>query len=669
MESARYSFGEFELNAVAFELQRCGERVRLERIPMELLLLLVSRHGELVSRDEIVAKLWGSDIFIDTNTAINVAVRKVRQVLDDNVESPLYILTVPAKGYRFIGMVSAGLSLPSGENSSAASDSGHATRVAAVQIEVLDWAPPVPMEKSPPDAGRDGARGPTNSAPPATGQGRGQFRWLIWIVAALILCGVTATVLRRRNHAPTDRLMFVVLPFENLSGDPAQEYIADGMTEEMIAQMGSLDPQRIGVIARTSAMHFKGTQLSAAEIARNLGVGYLLEGSVRHVGDRVRVTAQLIKASDQTHLWAAEYDSDFGNLLQLESNIARAIAAQVQVKLDADSRRRFPPVVRPEAQAAYLRGLEDWNLRTNSSITDAISEFQQAIAEDPNYALPYAALARCYVLGPIFGVGNPLQTMPRARDLSARALDLNPNLAEAHSILAMVAAHDDYDWPTAEREFLTALRLNPSDPNAHLFYSNSFLSPHGRHKEAIDEVQKAIALDPFSIPLQAFLVRTYTWARRDDEARSQFGKTNEVAPNFAVLHERAAHLFASEGNFIEAIDEDARARLLSGEQPEQVIASRRLQAQAVAEGGVQSYWKLQLQLSAERPGPPEAYVSPFGLAVIYARLGQKDQALSALRVAFDRRDVQLTEINVEPAFDSLRAEPGFRDLVRRIHLK
>ena len=500
MESARYSFGEFELDAAAFELQRCGERVRLERIPMELLLLLLSRRGELVSREEIVAKLWGGDIFIDTNTAINVAVRKVRQVLDDNVESPLYILTVPAKGYRFIGAVSAGPSPLPGENSrAAASDGGHATRVAAVQVEVLDWGAPAPIEKILPDAGRDGGHGPTNSAPPATGQGRGQFRWLIWIMAAVILGGVAATVLRHRNHAPTARLMFVILPFENLSGDPAQEYIADGMTEEMIAQMGSLDPQRIGVIARTSAMHFKGTQLSAAEIARNLGVGYLLEGSVRHVGDRVRVTAQLIKASDQTHLWAADYDSDFGDLLQLESNIAGSIAAQVQVKLDADSRTRFSPTVRPEAQAAYLRGLEDWNLRTNSSIGDAISEFQQAIAADPNYALPYAALARCYVLGPVFGVGDPIETMPRARELSARALELNPNLAEAHSVLGMVAAHDDYDWPTAEREFLTALRLNPSDPNAHLFYSNSFLSPHGRHKEAIDEVQKAIALDPFSI--------------------------------------------------------------------------------------------------------------------------------------------------------------------------
>jgi tetratricopeptide (TPR) repeat protein len=322
----------------------------------------------------------------------------------------------------------------------------------------------------------------------------------------------------------------------------------------------------------------------------------------------------------------------------------------------------------PEAQAAYLRGLEDWNLRTSSSMADAVSEFKRAIAADPNYGLPYAAMARCYAIGPIFGVGNPLETMPRARELSARALELDPELAEAHSILAMVAAHYDYDWPTAEREFQAALRLNPSDPYAHMFYSNSFLSPHRRHQEAIDEMQKAIALDPFSIPLQAFLVRTYSWARRYQDARSQFERTNEVAPNFAVLHERAAHLFANNGDFREAIEEDAHARLLSGEQAEKVIASRDLQWKALAEGGAQSYWQMQWKLSQEQPEPPEGYGTPFGLAVIYARLGKKELALTSLEQAFARRDVQLTEMDVEPAFDGLRPDPRFQTLLRRIHL-
>jgi len=220
--------------------------------------------------------------------------------------------------------------------------------------------------------------------------------------------------------------MFVVLPFENLTGDPKQEYIADGMTEEMITQLGGLDPEHLGVIARTSAMRFKGTQKSAAEIARELGVSYLLEGSVRHVGDRMRITAQLIQASDETHLWASDYDSDLSNLLQLESDIAAVVASQVQVKLMSNERTRYNQTVKPEAQAAYLRGLEDWNLRTGSSIADAISEFNGAIAADPSYALPFAALARCYVLGPIFGLGNPLETMPKARESQLMRLSWIP---------------------------------------------------------------------------------------------------------------------------------------------------------------------------------------------------------------------------------------------------
>jgi TolB-like protein/DNA-binding winged helix-turn-helix (wHTH) protein/Tfp pilus assembly protein PilF len=637
MMETRYTFDQFELDARTFELRRSGEHVRLERLPMELLLLLVSRQGDLVSREEIIGKLWGNETFIDSNTAINVAVRKIRQVLDDKIENPRYILTVPAKGYRFVGSISAEPAKPAIGNSSN----------------------PV----SPAPAGASEAQPlPSSTAP------RSHRFWWTWISAILLLGVATTAVVRSRHRSPATKQMFVILPFENLTGDPAQEYIADGMTEEMVSRMGGLDPEHIGVIARTSAMNYKGTHKSASEIARELGVSYLLEGSIGHVGDRVRVTAQLIQASDQTHLWSSEYDSDLGDLLQLESDVAGAIAQQVRIKLIAGTPAGYTQKVLPESQVAYLRGLADWNLRTHQSITDAAEQFQRAIAIDPNYALPYAALARCYAIGPIFGVGNPLETMPLARELSLRALKLDPGLAEAHSILAMVAAHYDYDWATAEREFLLALRLNPSDPSAHLFYSNSFLSPHGRHRDAIDEMQKAIALDPFSPPMPAFLIRTYTWARSYDDARAQFAKTMEVAPNMPLLHERAAHLFTYTGDLKKAIAEDAQARLLSGEPAEQVIADRDEQMNALRQRGAQGYWQAQLDLSREKFHPPEAFVSPFGLAVIYSRLGSKDLALNALQEAYERRDVQLTEMQVEPAFDVLRDDPRFRTLLTHIGL-
>jgi TolB-like protein/DNA-binding winged helix-turn-helix (wHTH) protein/Tfp pilus assembly protein PilF len=634
--ATRYTFDQFELDARTFELRRSGEHVRLERLPLELLLLLVSRHGDLVSREEIIGKLWGNETFIDSNTAINVAVRKIRQVLDDKIENPRYILTVPAKGYRFVGSLSAEPVIGNSSN---------------------------PVSLAPAPTGTPEAEpSPARTAP------RAHRFWWIWISAILLLGAATVAVVRSRHHRPATKQMFVILPFENLTGDPAQEYIADGMTEEMISRMGGLDPEHIGVIARTSAMNYKGTHKSASAIARELGVSYLLEGSIGHVGDRVRVTAQLIQASDQTHLWSSEYDSDLGNLLQLESDVAGAIAQQVRIKLVAGTPARYAQKVLPESQVAYLRGLTDWNLRTRQSITDATEQFKRAIAIDPNYALPYAALARCYAIGPIFGAGNPLETMPMARDLSVRALKLDPGLAEAHSVLAMVAAHYDYDWTTAEREFLLALRLNPSDPNAHLFYSNSFLSPHARHREAIDEMQKAIALDPLSPPMQAFLIRTYTWARSYDDARAQFAKTMEVAPNMPVLHERAAHAFTCTGDLKKAIVEDAQARLLSGEPAEQVVAVRDQQMNALRQRGAQGYWQAQLDLSREKFHPPEAFVSPFGLAVIYSRLGSKDLALSALQEAYERRDVQLTEMQVEPAFDVLRDDPRFRTLLSHIGL-
>jgi tetratricopeptide (TPR) repeat protein len=322
----------------------------------------------------------------------------------------------------------------------------------------------------------------------------------------------------------------------------------------------------------------------------------------------------------------------------------------------------------PESQVAYLRGLQEWNLRTASSITNAISQFQLSVAADPKNAPAFAALSRCYAIGPIFGVGKPTETMPKAREFATRAIALDPDLAEAHSVLAIVAAHYDYDWPTAQREFSTALRLNPSDPYAHLFYSNSYLSVHGRHDQAIAEIKQAIALDPLSIPLQAFLIRTYEWARKYDEARAQFERTNEIAPNFALIHERAAHLFASQGDFQRAIEEDARARMLSGELAETVIARRDLALKSVAQGGAPSYWQSQLDASRQPEQPPEAYASPFGLAVIYSRLGLRKEALNELEKAFDERDVYLTEINVEPAFDGLRHDPRFQNLLHRLNL-
>jgi TolB-like protein/DNA-binding winged helix-turn-helix (wHTH) protein/Tfp pilus assembly protein PilF len=644
MASYALKFGEFELDPTAYELRRLGQPVRLERIPMELLLLLVSRRGELVTRAEIVDKLWGSEVFIDTNTAVNIAVSKARQALRDDPDNPRYLLTISGKGYRFIGLLEQ-------PPPARPAESPQVQPSPSAQVLI---APPEPAE--------------TIELP-----SRPRRRWLLLAFAGGVVAVAVFLLWPRFRLTPpaaSKKTMLVVLPFENLSGDPGQEYIADGMTEEMITQLGSLEPHRLGVIARTSSMQYKTSKQNAAQIARELGVSYLLEGSIRRSGDQIRVSAQLIQASDQTHVWAEDYDRDLSNLLEVESDIAVAIAGHIQLALPPQTLERISAKhpVNAEAQVAYLLGLQALNQRTREGFTNAIAEFQRAITIDPNYALPYAGLARSYALSPIMGGAKLAEVMPKARAAASRAIALDSALADAHAVLAMVAGHYDYDWDTAEREFRRALELNPSSADAHFFYSNSYLSPFGHHDEAIAELQRAMELDPLSLPIQAFLGRTYVWARRYDDALAQFRKIGEMSPDLALNHERLSHLYAYLNRYDEAIEEDAKARTLSGDNVDSVFAKKDALRRAFVEHGPRGFWQGLLELSKAPQNPPEAYTDHWGVAIIYAQLGDKNKALDALEEAYSERNFMLTEIAVEPALDPLRSEPRFKALLQRVGL-
>jgi TolB-like protein/Tfp pilus assembly protein PilF len=465
--------------------------------------------------------------------------------------------------------------------------------------------------------------------------------------------------------------MLAVLPFVNLSGKPSEEYFTDGMTEEIITQLGSLEPDQLGVIARTSSMQYKGAQKSAAQVAHELGVDYLLEGSVRRDEKHVRVTAQLIQASDQTHLWAADFDRDTGDVLKLQSDLALAISSKIELTLSPPVRTRLTeaPPVDTAAHDAYLQGLHDWDLRTKSGVERSIAEFQSAISIDPQYAPAQAALARAYSLAPVVGAMTSLESMPKARDAALRTIELDPDLASGHTTLAFVKAHYEFDWHGAEREYLRALALNPNDAYAHLFYSNSYLSPHGRHREAIEEMQKAIALDPFSAPVQSFLGRTYIWDRQFDRALAQFRKCADMFPGFAIDHERMAQLYAFLGRFPDAIAEDTKARLLSGEDAKSALKKEAALERALTADGSLGYWKKLLELTQMTDNPPETYQSPFGAAILYAHLGQKTKALDSLENAYRQRSLAMTEVAIEPAFDSIRGEPRFQDLLRQMRLQ
>ena len=310
----------------------------------------------------------------------------------------------------------------------------------------------------------------------------------------------------------------------------------------------------------------------------------------------------------------------------------------------------------------------DRELRTKPGVERSIAEFQSAIALDPQYAPAHAALARAYSLAPVVGAMTSAESMPKARDAALRTIELDPNLASGHTTLGFVKAHYEFDWPGAEREYLRALVLNPNDAYAHLFYSNSYLSPLGRHAEAIEEMQKAIAIDPFSAPVQSFLGRTYIWAGQFDKALAQFQKCADMFPGFAIDHERMAQLYASLGRYADAIAEDTKARLLSGEDAQSALKKEAALRQALATGGPAGYWKKLLDLTRMAENPPETYRSPFGAAILYAHLGEMTKALDSLENAYEQRSIAMTEIAVEPAFGSLRDEPRFRDLLRRVRL-
>jgi TolB-like protein/DNA-binding winged helix-turn-helix (wHTH) protein len=625
-------FEDFELDGGAFELRRGGRVVRLERIPLEVLFLLAERRALLVAREEILERIWGKDVFVDADNSINTAIRKIRQALRDNPEEPRFVQTVAGKGYRFVAPVDGVL---------ASTD--------ARPVEATALSAPAELQT-------------------------GWRRWRLWLALAVVFVFAGAVLLRpaflRRSRPNAGKVMLAVLPFQNLSDDLQQDYFADGMTEEMITQLGSLDPEHLGVIARTSAMQYKTAHKDAVQIARELGVNYLLEGSIRRAGERVRVTAQLVQSSDQTHLWADSYDRELSDVLKLQSEVARAIVGKIQLALSKQAEARLAGAlsVNPEAHEAYLRGLQAWNLRTKEGFERSITEFNRAINVDPKYAPAYVGLAQSYSLAPIFGVSTAAETMPEARDAANRALTMDDSLSAAHTTLAFVHAHYEFDWAASEREYRRAIELNPSDALAHFFYSNSYLSPLGRHDAAIAEMKKAGELDPLSISIQSFLGLTYFWARRYDDAFAQLQRANQMNATFALNHQRLARYYMCVGRFDEAIREETKARLLAGEDPKIVVAKEEALGKALATGGPRGYWQKLLQLSEMKENPPEAFATPYGIARIYAQLGEGEKALESLEKAYSAREISLTEIGVEPTLDPLRSSPRFRRLLRMMRL-
>jgi len=634
-----------ELDPASYELRRTGRVLKLERIPAEILLLLVERRGQLVTRDQIVERVWGKDVFLDTDNSINGAVRKIRQALKDDPERPRFIQTISGRGYRFIA--------PAAEEAP---------------------SPAVPSPQTANSIPAEAASAPAPTAddaeqPPLLALKSSKHHWLIGAVVAGILIGgaVTAAWIFRpwssaNVHPAGGRVVLAVLPFENLTGDPSQDYFSEGMTEEVITEIGTLNPEHLGVIARTSVMTYQHNPKPLSQIGRELGAQYILEGSVRRSGDKIRVTAQLIRVQDQTHLWAREYDRELKDLLVLQSDIARHTADDIAAALGEHNAGAVKDATLLSDQAyeshdLYLRGLYFWNQRGTDALQRAIDYFQQAVEKDPQNARAYAGLADSYALIGGFGGMERPEYASNAKAAALRAVQLDPKLAEAHTAFALVRENFYLDWPTAEQDYQKAIALNPSYATAHQWYAECLMF-QGRFDDALKESERARELDPLSLIIAADRGAIFYYSRQYDDAIQEFLRLREMEPNFPSSG-LIALAYAHKGMFDKALAEYGPAMDTSW------FWADRAQLYALAGRHADAQNMLDRLLALQRRQPSPQSVNMGNIAIAYVAAGKNEQALALLQRAYKEQPRVLTNLKVSPAYDPLRGDPRFRDLLQR----
>ena len=623
MEAARqtYRFGDFEFDPTSGELRRDGLKVRLQEQPFQILTLLLKHPGEVVTREEVRQALWPGDTFVDFDVGLNSAIKRLRDALGDSAESPRFVETLPRRGYRFIA-----------------------------PLEPPPASPPLTPEASPRPA-----------SPP-------RFRLRSWggvaaVVAAVALVAgliVTGTWPRLRGQLASEPIRsLAVLPFENLTGDPEQDYFVDGMTDAVITDLAQVRALR--VISRTSVTQYKLAKKALPRIAEELGVDAVVEGTVSRSGDRVRVTAQLIQAATDRHLWAQSYERERRDVLALQSEVAAAIAQAIQVKLQPEEKRRMTQVqasVQPEAYEAYLKGRFYWSKRSPETSLKAVGYFQQAIEKDPAYAPAYSGLSDTYRAFDVQGLAPPRECMPKAEAAARKALALDDTLAEAHASLAGVLYRYDWDWEGAEREFRLSLELEPNYAEGHRAYA-VYLMTVRRHEEALAEAQRARELSPLSLVINTELGLALVRLGRYDEAIEQLQKTLEIDPKFARVYQTLAFAYEGKGDWPRAM-ETLEGRPGDGH-------GRRYPWLGYAYGVTGRRSEALEMLARLEKLSHEHYISPQGPAIIHLGLGNKDQAMAWLEKAYDERAFEVLGFS-GPLFDRLSGDPQFQDLLRRMRL-
>jgi len=629
-------FGTYEVALHSGELRKAGVKIRVQQQPMKLLEILLERPGKVVTREELRGRIWANESFGDFDQAVNIAIAKLRSALGDSAENPRYIETLPKRGYRFIAEVTVvDTDVPTKSPESTAGDRRGTERGHQLQDAELTVTSKLRLW-------------PT----------RRVIAVLTLVLSLLILA---VWLFHSRGHPPTGIRSLAVLPLDNLSGDPTQDYFADGMTDELITDLAQIRALR--VISRTSVMGYKGVRKSLPEIARELNVDAVVEGTVLRSGDEVRITAQLIQAPADKHLWAESYEGNLRDTLALQKEVARNIAEQIRIEVTPREQAALKSVkaIDPEAYEAYLKGRYFWDKRTADGLKKAVDYFNQAIVKDPNYAAAYSGLADTYaLLGDWqYAVMTPKEAMPRAKAAAIKALELDDSLGEAHASLAFCLDGFDWNFEAADREFRRAIELSPNYATGHHWYS-WHLALLGRNSEAIAEMTKAENLDPLSLIINADLAELFLIAHFPDEATEQSRKTIEMDPNFAFGHNQLAQVYLQKHMFPEAIAELEKAIQISGGSP--TFTANLARAYAATNKKVEALGLLNDLKRSSAPG--NAYAAE--IAMIYAALGDKDQAMVWLEKGYEERFNP--GVLLRPGFDPLRSDPRFQELIRRIGL-
>jgi TolB-like protein/DNA-binding winged helix-turn-helix (wHTH) protein/tetratricopeptide (TPR) repeat protein len=623
-------FGAFEADVQTGELKKQGKRIRLQDQPFQLLVMLLEAPGQVVTRDELRSKLWPQTT-VDFDHGLNKAISKIREALGDSPEHPRFVETVARRGYRFLADV-------------AVVGDGRAKTVP--DDPVYEGSPAFSLA---PQTTHQKAR-PSNLA-----------RLLFGVGLALAVASAISWVFYHEIYTAPAIRSLAVLPLENASGDSSQDYFADGMTDALITRLAQINTLR--VISRTSAMTYKNINRPLAEIARDLNVDAVVEGSVSRAGERIRVTAQLIDARNNKQLWGGSYDEDIRDTLVLQSRVTRVIAGQIRATLNPQERLTLAKsrTVDPDAYEAYLKGRYFWNKRTGEGLRTAIDYFRRAITIDPSYAEAYAGLADSYAVAGDwkYGVLPPLDAFPKATAAAAKALVLDASLGEAHASLAYALDLYGWDWDGAETEYKQAIQLNPGYATAHQWYS-WHLFMVGRDNDALLELRRAENLDPLSLIINADIADALCVAHRYDEAVEQSEKTLKMDANFAIGHYELGQALVQKHVYDQAIAEFQKAIELSGHSG--AFDSYLGYTYAIS-GRKEEALKIVDDLESRHA---ENHSVDADIALIYVGLDDRDEAMSRLNKAFDARFK--ASILRRPAFDPLRSDPRFQDLLRRMGL-